>query len=308
MENFLNNLFAKDNEVILLFLIFLGLALAAAFIQAIINDKRKSRGEKIIELSYPDGKDGDYKVLSWPYLARKEFLAVISFVIGLLIWGLCTNAPLEEFANPNITPNPSKAPWYFLGLQEMLVYFDPWIAGVVLPGLILNGLIAIPYIDINPKGAGYYTLKERPFAIGTFVFGFVILWVLLIVVGVFLRGPGWIIFSPFSEWDPHRIVSETNIDLTQFIGIDSKSLAGNIIGAFVFFGYFGIGITVPYVLLRLNKVTAPLMAKLGLIRYSIVAFLFVAMMGLPIKIVLKLVFSLKYIWVCGWKDITFFNI
>lgn len=304
MENFLRNLLAKDNEVIVLFGIFVLAALAVAFTQAIINDLRKGRGEKIIELSYPDGPDGDYKILSWPYFARKEFLAVMLFVIGLLVWGLITNAPLEEFANPNLTPNPSKAPWYFLGLQEMLVYFDPWIAGVMLPSLILNGLMAIPYLDINPNGSGYYTVKERPFAIGTFIFGFVILWVLLIVVGVFLRGPGWIIFMPWQEWDPHRIVAETNIDMTQFIGIDSGSLAGNIIGFFVVTGYFIVGMTVPYIILR----KYPTVVKLGIIRYSVVAFLFVGMMGLPIKIFLRLVFHLKYIWVCGWKGINFFNI
>ncbi len=304
MENFLINLFSKDNEVILLFLIFVTAAIVVAFAQAIINDKRKSRGEKIIELSYPDGKDGDYKVFSWPYLARKELLSVMMFVIGLLVWGLCTNAPLEEFANPNLTPNPSKAPWYFLGLQEMLVYFDPWIAGVVLPGVMVKGLMAVPYIDINPKGSGYYTLKERPFAIGTFMFGFIFLWVLLIVVGVFLRGPGWIIFMPWEAWDPHTIVSETNIDMTQYIGIDSSSLLGNIIGFVVTVSYFVIGMTVPYVVLRKNET----IVKLGIIRYTIVAFLFVGMMALPIKMILRLVFSLKYIWVCSWDGIIFFNI
>jgi len=308
MEHFFTNLFSKDNEVILLFLIFAGAALAVSFIQAIINDRRMARGEKIIELSYPDGPDGDYKVLTWPYLTRKEFMSVIMFVIGLLVWGLCTNAPLEEFANPNMTPNPSKAPWYFLGLQEMLVYFDPWIAGVVLPGIMVKGLMAVPYIDTNPKGNGYYTLKERPFAIGTFMFGFVVLWVMLIVVGVFLRGPGWIIFAPWTEWDPHRIVAATNIDLTQYIGIDSSSLAGNIIGFFVVSSYFVVGVTLPYVLLRMNKVTAPIVVKMGIIRYSVAAFLFVSMMALPIKIVLRLLFSLKYIWVCGWDGVIFFNI
>lgn len=308
MEHFFTNLFSKDNEVILLFLIFAGAALAVSFIQAIINDRRIARGEKIIELSYPDGPDGDYKVLTWPYLTRKEFMSVMMFVIGLLVWGLCTNAPLEEFANPNMTPNPSKAPWYFLGLQEMLVYFDPWIAGVVLPGIMVKGLMAVPYIDTNPKGNGYYTLKERPFAIGTFMFGFVVLWVMLIVVGVFLRGPGWIIFAPWTEWDPHRIVAETNIDLTQYIGIDSTSLAGNIIGFFVVSSYFVVGVTLPYVLLRMNKVTAPIVVKMGIIRYSVAAFLFVSMMALPIKIVLRLLFSLKYIWVCGWDGVIFFNI
>src|SRR4051812_17100626 len=116
------------------------------------------------------------KVHTWPYLVRAEFIAGCVMVLGLLVWSICIDAPLEDPANPAKTPNPSKAPWYFLGLQEMLVYFDPWIAGVVLPTLIITGLMMIPYVDINPNGNGYYTIKERSFAITTFLFGFLGLW------------------------------------------------------------------------------------------------------------------------------------
>ena len=77
------------------------------------------------------------------------------------------------------------------------VYFDPWLAGVVFPGLIVVGLMAIPYIDPNPKGNGYYTFLERKSAITTFLFGFLILWVVLILYGAFLRGPNWNFFGPF---------------------------------------------------------------------------------------------------------------
>jgi len=105
-------------------------------------------------------------------------------------------APLEQPANPAATPNPSKAPWYFLGLQEMLVYYDPWYAGVVLPTIIIVGLMAIPYIDLNPKGNGYYTFAERKFSISIFLFGYLALWVFMIITGTFLRGPGWNFFGP----------------------------------------------------------------------------------------------------------------
>src|SRR5260370_3672074 len=96
---------------------------------------------------------------------------------GRTAWSIAIDAPLEQPADPNKTPNPSKAPWYFLGLQEMLVYFDPWIAGVVLPSLIIVGLMVIPFIDFNPKRNGYYTLAVRTFAISTFLFCFLVLWV-----------------------------------------------------------------------------------------------------------------------------------
>ena len=108
---------------------------------------------------------------------RMEFLVAIIVTVLLMVWSLTLNAPLEEPANPNVTMNPAKAPWYFLGLQEMLVYFDPWIAGVVMPTLVIVGLMVIPYIDANPLGNGYYTYKQRRFAIWTFLFGFVGLWV-----------------------------------------------------------------------------------------------------------------------------------
>ena len=111
----------------------------------------------------------------WPFLLRIEFLAAMIVTIILMVWSITLNAPLEEPANPNLTMNPAKAPWYFLGLQEMLVYFDPWIAGVVMPTLIIIGLMVIPYIDTNPLGSGYYTWKQRKFSISTFLFGFVIL-------------------------------------------------------------------------------------------------------------------------------------
>ncbi len=108
----------------------------------------------------------------WPYLVRIEFLATVIVTVILFVWSITLNAPLEEPANPNLTMNPSKAPWYFLGLQEMLVYFDPWIAGVVMPSIIMVGLMVFPYVDSNPLGNGYYTLKQRRFALWMFGVGF----------------------------------------------------------------------------------------------------------------------------------------
>ena len=138
--------------------------------------------------------------------------------IILMVWSITLNAPLEEPANPNLTMNPAKAPWYFLGLQEMLVYFDPWIAGVVMPTLIIVGLMVIPYIDTNPLGSGYYTWKQRKFSIGTFLFGFIILWIAMIIIGTFIRGPGWQWFWPGQTWDHNRLIYEVNRDLPDFSG------------------------------------------------------------------------------------------
>ena len=86
----------------------------------------------------------------------------------------------------------------------MLVYFDPWLAGVVFPTMIILGLMAIPYMDINKKGDGYYTFKERRVGIFIFMYGWIVLWLFLILIGTFFRGPNWNFFGPFEYWDTHN--------------------------------------------------------------------------------------------------------
>ena len=114
--------------------------------EGVLNDRRIAAGKGPIE------KEESDRVWVWPDLVYTELISLILCSVVLIVWSIFLKAPLEQPANPANTPNPSKAPWYFLGLQEMLVYFDPWLAGVVLPGLIIAGLICIPYVDKNPKG------------------------------------------------------------------------------------------------------------------------------------------------------------
>ena len=236
------------------------------------------------------------KVYVWPYLVRIEVICALICLLILTVWSITIDAPLEEAANPTKTPNPSKAPWYFLGLQEMLVYFDPWMAGVVLPTLIIIGLMVIPYVDVNPKGNGYYTFKERWFAITTFLFGFIVLWVALIILGVFFRGPGWNLFWPWQEWDPHKVVALTNVDLSEKVGIRSYVLA-SIFGGAVVIGYYIVGTAIYFFIWR------KAIANFGLNRIGITSFLFLTMMGLVIKVILRLLFNIKYIWVTPWFNI-----
>jgi hypothetical protein len=278
------------------------------------------------------------KVHVWPYLTRIEFLALLITMIVMLVWSITLNAPLEEPANPTQTPNPSKAPWYFLGLQEMLVYFDPWMAGVVLPSLIIVGLMVIPYIDVNPLGNGYYTFRERRFAITMFLLGFLVLWVSLIILGTFMRGPGWNLFWPWEKWDPHKVVALNNVDLPLWdvygTGLPFKWLC-NVwvcnpkVGNLPVIGRIGTAIGMPslnqveliggglitayyalaVVFWRLRRKTSETLQRLGPARYAIVAFLFLTMVALPIKIVLRVVppfvglFPIKYVWVTPWFNI-----
>ncbi len=291
-KNFFIIVTKPDNVPIVGMLFLLGFFTWLAFRKAVINDLRTEKGEPIIERS-----EKEEKVFSWPDLVYPEMICMIGLTVLLLVWSILLKAPLEEPANPAAAPNPSKAPWYFLGLQEMLVYFDPWIAGVVLPGLIIFGLMAIPYIDNNPKGNGYYTFKERKFAIITFSFGFIILWIVLIIFGTFLRGPNWNFFGPFEYWDPYKVESLVNVNLSEFVyikwlgtGLPKFWLTREFLGIILVLAYFAI---TP--LLLAKTVLKKMYLSLGLFRFNIMVFLLLTMMTMPIKMVLRWAFNLKYI-------------
>lgn len=125
-------------------------------------------------------------VFTWPHLFMRELVMMLAVTVGITLMSLAFNAPLEQLANPSLTPNPAKAPWYFLSLQEMLHYFPPNWAGVFIPGMIIVSLMAIPYIDRNPS----MRITDRPFAVGLWNF-FVSITAVLTYIGVFFRGPGW---------------------------------------------------------------------------------------------------------------------
>ena len=286
---------SKADNIPIVLLLFLVIGYTWwSFKKALKNDRQ----------GYLDESKLSEKIQVWPNLVRVEFLGALFVMVILVFWSFLIDAPLEQPANPTLTPNPSKAPWYFLGLQEMLVYFDPWIAGVVLPSLIIFGLMAIPYIDINEKGNGYYTFKERKFAVITFCFGFLILWVSLIVLGTFWRGPGWYFFFPWEAWDTHRIIALTNVDFSEFFGINTHHADGSlnplavIFGLVVILGYYSL---IPIYWLKKRK--TDLIIKLGTLRYTLVAFLFLTMMALPIKMILRIALNIKYILVTPWFNI-----
>ncbi len=134
------------------------------------------------------------KVSVWPHLLAIEFVALLAMSAFLFLLSAFVDAPLLEFANFNKQPNPSKAPWYFLGLQELLAYFDPQVAGVIIPGFGLAALAFIPYIDRNPS----VRPSNRKLAISIFTVFFVGAAVLTIF-GSFFRGPGFNFTFPWSD-------------------------------------------------------------------------------------------------------------
>jgi hypothetical protein len=238
----------------------------------------------------------------WPYLLRIEFLAAIIVTLLLMVWSITLNAPLEEPSNPTLTMNPSKAPWYFLGLQEMLVYFDPWIAGVVMPSLIIVGLMVIPYIDANPLGSGYYTYKQRKFAIWTFIFGFIILWVTMIVIGTLIRGPGWMWFWPGTTWDHNRLEFAVNRDLPDIFGIKGRVMK-MIFGAIVVGLYAIVSAIGIHKLMNWTPFARKIFKRMSLLQIVTMQIFLIVMLSLPIKILARLLFRIKYVLVTPWFNV-----
>src|SRR6266404_1664464 len=189
---------APDDVPIVALLFLIPFYVWYAFRQAFENDRlidKLSADPKLAKTEHrktePWNPKWEKEVHTWPYLLRIELVAAVLVTVLLMVWSITLNAPLEEPSNPNVTMNPAKAPWYFLGLQEMLVYFDPWIAGVIMP---------------------------------TFIFGFIGLWVLMIVIGTFIRGPGWMWFWPGQTWDAQRVEFAVNRNVDQIFGINGSWL------------------------------------------------------------------------------------
>jgi menaquinol-cytochrome c reductase cytochrome b/c subunit len=134
------------------------------------------------------------KVHVWPHLLAIEFVAALACTAFTLLFSIFVDAPLLELANVNQTPNPSKAPWYFLGLQELLTMFHPMVAGVTIPGIGIFLLILAPFIDRNPSNKP----EDRKFAISLFTM-FLLFWAVLVIIGSFFRGPGFNFVAPWTE-------------------------------------------------------------------------------------------------------------
>jgi menaquinol-cytochrome c reductase cytochrome b/c subunit len=146
---------------------------------------------RLLALVPPEGiqrverEQGD-RINVWPHLLTEEFVAMMIVFAATIIFSTFVNAPLRELANPNLTPNPSKAPWYFLGLQELLRYFHPLVAGISIPTFLLVALAAVPYLDRNPSTKP----GDRKLAITLFTMMFMF-GATLTIIGSFFRGPGY---------------------------------------------------------------------------------------------------------------------
>jgi len=182
-------------------------------------------------------------------------------------------------------------------------------AGVLLPSLVVFGLMAIPFLDFNKKGNGYYTINERKFSYLIFQFGFLEMWVTLIILGTFFRGPNWNIFGPFEYWDAHKVLALNNVDLSQLFWVQwmhqalPKAAPGSPLwwDLLIILKREGLGI----VLLALYFLALPpllattvfrsFFVKMGFIRFMLMSNLLLFMAALPLKMVLRWAINLKYI-------------
>lgn len=170
---------------------------ASAVSQDVSLSASKSYGlmEVVPDNAVTTEREPDNFVFTWTHLIPKELLATIIVIVFLNILSVYFDAPLEELATPTITPNPAKAPWYFLGLQE-LVHYSAFIGGVLLPFIIVAGLYVIPYVDISGKGVGVWFSRHRLLQNSLFSL-FVLSMLVLIIIGTFFRGKDWNLVVPW---------------------------------------------------------------------------------------------------------------
>ncbi len=245
-------------------------------------------------------------MLVWPDLVYAELICMVAFSALLIVWSLMLRAPLEQPANPAVTPNPSKAPWYFVGLQELLTYSDAWNVGVVVPVLATLGLMAIPYLDRNTAGSGYYSIRGRRFACFVFLFGFLQLWILPILIGTFLRGPNWSYFGLYESRDSGKLLTVEHFSLAQAFwtnllgrplpqaspdaGLFAQSLD------FLDRDFPGVGLMLFYFFalppLFGRTVFKRFRRSLGGVRFYLMMFLLLYMLTLPLKMILFWLFGL----------------
>lgn len=263
---------------------------------------------KVADSGYMISNKPNYpRTPSWPYFTWIVYLTMLFIVALLWSFSILVDAPLEEVAAWAKTPNPAKAPWYFIGLQELLVYFDPWIAGVLLPGQIVVGLILIPYIDSNPAEQGKYSFFNRKFAVSFFSFG-MFLWFFLITIGQFFRGPSWEFYWPLIDYPlgghtwtyegvPLKVSEAQTVNLPNYIGIPGTIL------------FFVGGMIAPWLLAMFAPAKGLLgrlssdFNRLGIVRYVLIQVHVLLTLSVVAKMMLRLVFGYKYVITSPWFNI-----
>lgn len=235
----------------------------------------------------PPGPDGADRVPSYPTLVFLELLAALAVTAFFILLSVVFDAPLEGEANPAFTPAVTKAPWYFVGLQELLVYFDPWMAGVVIPALIVLGLISLPFLE-DSRGTGRSPTPRRSRRFGNVVFSVgLAFWFFLIVVGAWFRGEGWRFVMPWSAATAWQ---------GQAVGSQSWSFSP-LAGALVVGAYFLLVACLGW------RFRGSFLPRMGRFRYVWMLSLLALMGGVFLKIALRLLWDVHYVVTTPWGSI-----
>ena len=226
-------------------------------------------------------------VHTWPNLVRKEVLAAMAVALCLLALGALIDAPLDAPADPNAAPLELKAPWYFVGLQELLVYLEPWIVGGLLPALGLLALLALPFLDHAPANEGF-GIRRRPLAHAAFAAA-LFSWAALTIVGAIFRGPEWTFLWPWQGWDPRIAVPMAPRSLGDALGLSGNLATATAVAAVCFWlGMFALG-GLWLSRRQLSRAASPRRAWL-------LAFLLAVFGGLAMKVLLQMVFGIRYVF------------
>jgi hypothetical protein len=276
-----------DAVALLLLLVLLGGALLAALLFARAADRARVRPAR------GPGEPPEERALvsTWPHLLRLELLAALAALLLVTWWALLVDLPIPGPADPRTTPRLAKAPWFFLGVQEMLHSFDAWLGAGVLPLVMIVGLAALPYLD-RRRETGYSLRDPVPLLVTALL---LLLWIAPALVGLFGRGEGWVLEAPWSPPRPDEPVAPAPLELADLLGVPPP--LGRALGAVLAFGPFA-ALLGAWPLLRRRR--AAWAARVGLGRYLVSGALLVSMAGLLLKVFLRVVLDLRYLLVTPW--------
>jgi len=271
-----------DALALVLLLLLVGAAVAVGLVAARRRDRDAVRPP-----------EAEPMVTTWPHLLRRELIASLAALLAVTWWAILLEVPLGPTADPAVTPLAAKAPWFFVGVQEMLQYFDAWLAGAVLPLIMIVGLCALPYLDLNPEGNGRYTLRSRPVALAV-VAGLLVMWLLPMVVGLLFRGEHWLL-QPV--WQPPALDAPLPppqpLSLADRIGLGGAT--AQLLGGTACVGpYLAVALLWP----RLRRVRG--VARMGWVRYMVAGGLLATVLGVAVKVVLVATLDIRYLWVNPW--------
>ena len=290
LTTFTDHLLGEPDAVALLLLV--GLVVLTLAVGLAAGRRREARPDGEAQQSAELGP----LVSTWPSLLRLELLAALVTLLVVTWWAIGLPLPLGPQADPQVTPAVAKAPWFFVGIQEMLQYFDAWLAGVVLPLLSVVGLCALPYLDASDVGSGRYTWRRRPLALAVFV-GLLLLWLVPALVGELWRNENWELAAAWRPIPPTALqpvpLQGARLSLAGALGLDGA--LEHVVGGLACLGPF-IALALLGSRLRRGR---PRLEELGPGRIFVAGAFVLVLLGVLVKVSLHGA-GVHYLWVTPW--------